>query len=198
MDQPKIERVLRLMKLLTGNVNYTVDELSRKLDTSYRSIYRYLDTFKEAGFVVQKNGNYYHLGKESKYFKEISQLIHFTDEEAFIVNKLIDALDDTNLLKQNLRRKLASACNCKTLADCVVNKKDAQNVHALAEAIEEKKQVVLHDYASANSGKIKDYTVEPYLFTTNYVQTWCYDLEENVNKIFKTARIGSVELIDNK
>jgi hypothetical protein len=27
MDQPKIERLLRLMKMLTGNVSYTVKEL---------------------------------------------------------------------------------------------------------------------------------------------------------------------------
>ena len=57
MEQPKIERVLRLMQLLTGNVNYTINDLADKLDTSYRSIYRYLDTFKDAGFVVQKVGD---------------------------------------------------------------------------------------------------------------------------------------------
>ena len=93
MDQPKIERLLRLMKLLTGNVNYTVEQLAEKLDTSYRSIYRYIDTFKEAGFVVHKlEGGVYKLGKESRHFKDISQLIHFTDEEAHIFNQLIDAL----------------------------------------------------------------------------------------------------------
>ena len=52
MDQPKVERMLRLMMLLSGGVNYTIDELADKLETSYRSIYRYLDTFKAAGFVV--------------------------------------------------------------------------------------------------------------------------------------------------
>jgi predicted DNA-binding transcriptional regulator YafY len=54
MDQPKLERLLRLMKLMTGNVNYTVDDLAERLDTSYRSIYRYIETFKRAGFVVHK------------------------------------------------------------------------------------------------------------------------------------------------
>lgn len=54
MDQPKIERMLRLMRLLAGNVNYSIDELAVKLDMSYRTIYRYIDTFKEAGFAVVK------------------------------------------------------------------------------------------------------------------------------------------------
>ena len=55
MDQPKIERMLRLMMLLTDNNRYTVEELSSKLDTSIRTIYRYIDTFKEAGFLINKS-----------------------------------------------------------------------------------------------------------------------------------------------
>ena len=117
MDQPKIERLLRLMKLMTGNVNYTVEELAKKLDTSYRSIYRYIDSFKEAGFVVHRSeGGVYKLGKESRHFKDISQLIYFTDEEAHIFNQLIDGLDDANILKQSLRRKLSSVYDCTSLA----------------------------------------------------------------------------------
>ena len=72
MDQPKIERVLRLMKMMTSSNRYTVEELAVRLDTSYRSIYRYIDTFKEVGFVVHKEeGGVYRLGKESRYFKDI-------------------------------------------------------------------------------------------------------------------------------
>ena len=130
MDQPKLERMLRLMKLMTGNVNYTVNDLAERLDTSYRSIYRYIETFKDAGFVVQKlDGGVYKLGKESRYFKEISQLVHFTDEEAHIVNQLIGALDDTNLLKTNLRRKLSSVYNCTSMANSVVKGRNAENVN---------------------------------------------------------------------
>ena len=77
MDQPKVERMLRLMMLLSSGRNYSINELADKLDTSYRSIYRYLDTFKEAGFVVHKTGDYYHIAKESRFFKDISQLVHF-------------------------------------------------------------------------------------------------------------------------
>lgn len=55
MDQPKIERMLRLMRLLASNTNYTLDELAEKLDMSYRTIYRYIDTFKSSGFAVSKS-----------------------------------------------------------------------------------------------------------------------------------------------
>ena len=52
MDQPKLERLLRLMKLLTANNSLTVDEIAEKLGISARSVYRYIDTFKDAGFVI--------------------------------------------------------------------------------------------------------------------------------------------------
>ena len=199
MDQPKIERVLRLMKMMASGNRYTVEELAERLDTSYRSIYRYIDTFKEVGFVVHKEaGGVYRLGKESPYFKDISQLIHFTDEEAHIVNQLIGALDDTNTLKQNLRRKLSSIYNCTSLANSIVKGKNAENVNHLIEAIEERRQVILHDYSSSHTGSKRDRLVEPIAFTTNYVQVWCYDTSDGKTKIFNTARIGGVELLDTE
>ena len=196
MDQPKIERVLRLMKMMTGNTNYTVEDMAERLGTSYRSVYRYIDTFKEAGFVVHKlEGGVYRLGKESRHFKDISQLIHFTDEEAYIVNQLIEALDNTNVIKQNLRKKLTSVYNCTSLADCVVEGKNAVNINHLVEAIGGHKQVILRRYASSHTGVVRDRLVEPFGFTTNYVQVWCYEPESGKNKLFNTARIGSVEVL---
>lgn len=199
MDQPKVERLLRLMKLMTGNVNYTVNDLAERLSTTYRSIYRYIETFKDAGFVVHKlDGGVYKLGKESPYFKDISQLVHFTDEEAHIVNRLIDGLDDTNMLKQNLRKKLTSVYNCTAVANCIVKGANAQNVNHLVEAISEQRQVVLNGYASSHTGVVRDRVVEPFGFTTNYVQVWCYEPESGMNKLFKTARIGSVEILSEE
>ncbi len=196
MEQPKIERVLRLMKMMTGNNNYTIEEMAERLGISYRSVYRYIETFKSSGFVVQrKEGGVYKLGKESRYFKEISQLIHFTDEEAHIVNQLIEGLDNTNMLKQNLRKKLTSVYNCTSLADSVVEGKNAINVNRLIEAILNGKQVVLKNYASSHTGVVRDRLVEPFGFTTNYVQVWCYEPESGLNKLFNTARISTVEVL---
>lgn len=194
MDQPKLERLLRLMKMLTANVEYSVDDLADRLDMSRRTIYRYIDTFREAGFVIKKHGNYIRLDKESPHFKDISQLVHFTEEEAVILRRAIESIDDTNLLKQNLKRKLYSVYDSGTLADTIVKGSNSSNVHSLIEAIENHKQVILHNYASSHS--IRDRKVEPFGFTTNYVNVWCFDAEDNRCKIFKTARIGKVELCD--
>lgn len=187
------------MKLLTGNVNYTVNDLAERLDTSYRSIYRYIETFKDAGFVIHKlEGGVYKLGKESPHFREISQLVHFTDEEAHIVNQLIEGLDDTNMLKQNLRKKLSSVYNCTSMATSIVKGRNASNVNKILAAIEERKQVLLCDYSSSHTGDVRTRLVEPFGFTTNYVQIWCYEPDSGMNKLFKTSRVGSVEILDKE
>lgn len=196
MDQPKLERLLRLMKLLTANTTYNVDQLAERLSMSRRTVYRYIDTFREAGFVIKKTGDCIRLDKESPHFRDISQLVHFTEEEAVILKNAIENIDDTNLLKQNLKRKLYSVYNNKTLADTVVRGKNAPNIRNLIEAIEERRQATLHGYQSAHGGEVRDRRVEPFAFTTNYVQVWCYDPEDGANKLFKTSRIGSVTLGD--
>ena len=196
MDQPKIERMLRLMKMLTANTSYTVDDIAERLDMSRRTIYRYIDTFREAGFVIKKSDKYIRLDKESQHFKDISQLVHFTEEEAIILKRAIENIDDTNLLKQNLKRKLYSVYDNKILADTIVRGSNSSNVHALIEAIEERRQAILHDYSSAHGSVVRDRRVEPFAFTTNYVQVWCYDAEDGRCKLFKSSRIGSVELTE--
>lgn len=194
MDQPKLERLLRLMKMLTANTTYTVDDLAQRLQMSRRTVYRYIDTFREAGFVIKKSGDCIRLDKESPHFKDISQLVHFTEEEAVILRRAIENIDDTNLLKQNLKRKLYSVYDNKTLAHTVVRGRQAPNIHALIGAIDSHRQVTLRSYQSAHGGAVRDRRVEPFAFTANYVQVWCYDLEDGICKLFKTARIGSVEL----
>ncbi len=156
MDQPKLERLLRLMKLLTANTTYNVDQLAERLQMSRRTIYRYIDTFREAGFVIKKAGDCIRLDKESPHFRDISQLVHFTEEEAVILKNAIENIDDTNLLKQNLKRKLYSVYDNKTLADTVVRGKNAPNIRTLIEAIEQERQAILHSYQSPHGGEVRD------------------------------------------
>lgn len=182
------------MKLLTANTTYTVDQLAERLSMSRRTVYRYIDTFREAGFVIKKTGDCIRLDKASPHFRDISQLVHFTEEEAVILKSAIESIDDTNLLKQNLKRKLYSVYDNKTLADTVVRGKNAPNIRRLIEAIEERRQAVLQGYRSAHGAQVRDRRVEPFAFTTNYVNVWCYDPEDGRSKLFKTARIGSVSL----
>lgn len=56
--------------------------------------------------------------------------------------------------------------------------------------------MILKDYSSSHTNATKDYTVEPFKFNTNYIDIWAYDVPDGLNKRFKVARIGSVELLD--
>ncbi|MBQ5864863.1 MAG: WYL domain-containing protein [Bacteroidales bacterium] len=196
MDQPKIERLLRLMMMLTAN-KYTIEQLSNKLEMSPRTIYRYIDTFRNAGFLIKKNSDgRFRLDRESKYFKEISELVHFTEEEAYILKNAIESIDENNILKQNLKSKLYSVYNYKIIADCVVKGSNAKNVNSLVDAIELRQQVILKDYTSANSKTTTDRLVEPIGFTTNYIQLWAYEISSGETKTFKVSRIGGVEILE--
>lgn len=197
MFQPKLERLLRLMMLLTSNSTNTLAQLADKLNTSERSIYRYIDTFKEAGFVIKKNNNVFRIDKSSPYFKDISQLVHFTEEEAYILKSAIESIDENNLIKQNLKKKLYTVYDYNILAETVVKGKNAFNVNKLVEAIEQKKKVLLRNYSSANSNEVSNRIVEPFKFTTNYIQIWAYEASTRKNKLFKISRIAEVNLLPN-
>ena len=196
MEQPKIERVLRLMRLMSGNNLYTVEELADKLDTSYRSIYRYIDTFKEVGFAVEKtHGNVYRLISMPSHCKDLEKLVYFSEEEARIVNNLIENLDETNALKTSLHRKLARIYDLTSIKDYPGSKSVAANVQALGNAIREHKKVVLKSYASANSGIVRDRLVEPFGFTSNHINVWAYDIENRETRLFKIHRIEWVDVL---
>jgi predicted DNA-binding transcriptional regulator YafY len=195
MDQPKLERLLRLMKLLTANSYLTVENIAEKLGITTRSVYRYIDTFRSAGFVIKKKNGCIRLDKSSPYFKDISELIHFTEEEAYILKSAIESIDENNILKQNLKKKLYTVYDYKILAETIVNSRHSRNVRQLVQAMEERRTVILKKYASSHGNDIRDRRVEAFAFTTNYEQVWCYCLEDREVKLFRVSRIGAVEIL---
>ena len=197
MDQTKITKLLRLMKLLTGNVSRTINQLAEEMSITPRTVYRYIDTIRDAGFVVNKlYGNVYAMGKIARGLSDFNKLIYFTEEEAFLVAKMIEGVDNNNVLKRDLQRKLACVYDSTSIANYIDNSANAANVEALADAIKHKKQVILKQYESANSDEAKDRLVEPISFTANMIDIWAYDVDKGENRMFKVARIHEVEETD--
>lgn len=189
--------MLRLMKLLTGNVNWTIDQIAKELSVTSRTVYRYIDDVREAGFVVNKlYGNVYAMGKVARGLSDFNKLIYFTEEEAYITARLIDGIDNNNVLKRDLQKKLASVYDSTSIASYIDNSSNAANVEALSEAIKHKKQVILRQYESAHSDGAKDRLVEPVEFTANMIDIWAYDVDNGDNRVFKVARIHEVEVTD--
>lgn len=198
MDQTKIVKMLRLMKILTGNVSRTIDQVAKEMGITPRTVYRYIEDIREAGFVVNKlYGNVYAMGKVGRGLSDLNKLIYFTEEEAYITAKMIEGIDNNNVLKRELQRKLASVYDSTSIANYIDNTANAANVEALADAIKRKKQVVLKQYESAHSNESKDRLVEPIEFTANMIDVWAYDVQNADNRVFKVARIHEVEVTDN-
>ena len=199
MEQTKIVKILRLMKLLTGNVCRTIDQLAEEMKITPRTVYRYIDNIRDAGFVVNKlYGNVFAMGKVARGLSDFNRLIYFTEEEAYITAKLIEGLDNNNALKRDLQRKLVSVYDSTSIANYIDNSANAANVEALADAIKHKKQVILKKYESAHGNEAKDRLVEPIEFTVNMIDIWAYDVDNKDNRMFKIMRIHEVEVTDNE
>lgn len=59
MRHDKLEKELQLLLLLSENRSYSVEQLCRKMETSKRNLYYYIEFFRDAGFKVEKYGNCY-------------------------------------------------------------------------------------------------------------------------------------------
>ncbi len=135
MDLPKIEKLLRLIRLLVGN-RRTPRELSEFLECDQRTIQRYIVALKDAGFIVEyRRKGVPFISTQKGSLKDISDLVHFSKEEAYLLHRAIDSIDGTNVIKQNLKKKLYNIYNYPWLADVVVKPELSRVVHNLITAI---------------------------------------------------------------
>ena len=175
----------------------TIQEISERFDISQRTVYRYFDTFKQVGFVIENNNGYFKINKEESTSEDISQLLHFTEEEAFILSKAIHTIEDGSEMKEKLVKKLYSLYDFDRVIYAITKKEETENIYNLIQAIKQQKQVVLKEYKSGHGKDIRDRIVEPIDFTINYLGVWCYDTQDQSNKIFKTARIKEVVIMED-
>ncbi|MGM9764804.1 MAG: HTH domain-containing protein, partial [Candidatus Cryptobacteroides sp.] len=130
--------------MLHNNSTLTIDEIAARLDVASRTIYRYIDTFKESGFtVINVTGNIYSLVEIPQPSPEFDNLVYFSDEESYLVNNLIDALSPTNALKAGLRKKLAVIYDSTGIEGFLDRRSNAAHVANLRKAAQEKKMVIL-------------------------------------------------------
>ena len=198
MDQPKIARLLNLMMLLADNHYMTNEEICSRLDFTERTLFRYIDTFRKAGFAVKKNqNNVYKLEtSKNKLTRDLGELLYFSEEEAMILRSAIDSIDSRTKIKERLKKKLYAVYDYKVIADLAVENKDVKTVRDLQFAMQNSRQAYLLGYRSAHSSTTADRLVEPYAFTSAMDQIWCYEVESASVKTFKISRIQGVKILD--
>ena len=198
MDQPRIVRELQLLMLLANNRYMNKEEVCERFGFCERTFFRYLDTFREAGFAVKRNEyNVYRIETSAnKMSRHLSELLHFSEEEEMILRSAIDAIEPDTKSKELLKKKLYAVYDYKVIADLGVGPLMRQNLRDLTTAIEGRRQAVLAGYRSAHSNNISDRRVEPYAFTPDHDQVWCFELGTRMVKTFKVSRIRKVSVLE--
>jgi len=81
LNQHKILRVLQLITYLQESPHKTINQLASFLDSTERTVYRYLDLLRECGFDLHKDHN-------QRYYieQQATDGVYFTPEEAQQVN----------------------------------------------------------------------------------------------------------------
>ena len=191
-----MERLLRVMNQLAGTTLKSTKEIANTLCCSERTVYRYIDSLQSAGFtVIKRFGTTFQLIATNGRVPDPHQLVRFTEEEAAVIGRLLHCLDSGNALREDLLLKLSAIYDVGGIDKILIHKGMETVVEDLKQAVDKRRQVILHDYASSNSGQLKDYLVEPFALGVNFSTVAAYDLRCDCNKIFKIARIGRVETL---
>ena len=109
-------------------------------------------------------------------------------------------LNNTAYLRVNAEsREMPEQMRKEMLARKVVtNEGKAAALSRLQHAQTQKKCVVLHDYASSNSGKVSDRFVEAYDVRPEDGLVICYDRRKFATRVFNINRIGYVEIKEDE
>lgn len=199
MELDKFGRQLRLISLLARNTMYHVGEIGEKLGLSPRSVYRYIDFLRDAGFTVVCNDGIYSIDSSSAFIQDISERVRFTGRELEALGNILNKVDDKSPAVQSLKKKLSAVYGVDFMSDIRVNPLLSANVEAIHEAIVGKRKIVMHDYFSPHSGVVSDRVVEPFRLLMNDSEVRCFEIASAQNKTFKISRIqGGITVLPDK
>lgn len=194
-SQRKLKQMLEVLIMLSQKYGRSKESLAEHFGTSVKTITRYMDTFRDVGFVLNKTQDgYWRLDKDNSEYKDLSELLHFSEDESAILAKAIDSIETTTELKEELKRKLYSLYNIDRIATPTARKEKAGLIEILTDAIQQKKQVYLIKYSSTNSMQISDRLIEPFSFTQNLEDIWAFEPISGKNKLFKLERIRKAKI----
>ncbi|MCQ2207965.1 MAG: WYL domain-containing protein [Paludibacteraceae bacterium] len=198
IDHRTLENSLKLLKMLASSIRYTPEQIGDALDVSSRTAYRYIQTLIDVGYSVQKENGMYFIPKTDKLYTDISQLVHFTEEEEGLVYDIMQSLNNDAVVQRNLKTKMAAVFNLDSLAMSVTENRAHSNLSKVLSAIKNRHQICLKDYRSSHSNTTTDRVVEPYEIIDNYSTIWAVDPTDKKNKQFKLSRASSVEDLEDK
>jgi len=191
-QESKTERLLRLILFLSNSYPKTKEECISFLGIKDSAFYSYRNSLINTGFdVKQKDGRYWIEYPDNDH-QILRKVLHFSEEEAYILSRSIDSLDENNPCSLHLKQKLTLFLNHDKTIESYIKKEKPVIVQALWKAKNEKKQILLINYASGNSQTVKDRLVEPFEFKDDFNLVWAFDVSLKQNRQFKICRIEDV------
>jgi predicted DNA-binding transcriptional regulator YafY len=166
----------------------------RFLDTSERTVYRYLDMLKDLGFTIERDSS----NRISITVNGNSDLVPFTDQEADYLEKLIKTVGKSTKIADSVLQKVRLSSELKVGANLLFKAHLGQIVEKISIAIIEGRQLLIKNYTSANSQTISDRIVEPMCFTDDYESVSAFEVKTKQNKYFNIERMAEVEVLDSK
>lgn len=192
LNQHKILRVLQLISLLKKEPAKSIRFMSGFIDSTERTVYRYLDLIKELGFDLERDQN-------KRFFitgERFDDAESFTNEEVTLLRELLLSSGKQSKLKDSVLKKIYFKSEIAVHGNHILKAHLGKIVEKLSSAIQNGKRVILKDYNSANSQLISDRLVEPIMFTDNYNCLIAFEVASMENKYFTIERITNVEILD--
>lgn len=193
-NQNKILRVLQLISLLKKEPAKSIRFLSGILESTDRTVYRYLDLVKELGFELQKDQNNKFLIIGNDDYETVS----FSNEEATLLRDLVLSTGKDSKLRDSLLQKIYLQSELAIQGNQILKANLGVMVTKINTAIIENKRILLKSYHSINSQKISDRVIEPIRFTDNYNSICGFELETKTNKYYNIERITEVVLLNEE
>ena len=193
-NQNRIYRVFQLMNYLRSRPAKSIDDIAEHLETSERTVYRYIELLESLGFILaRKSGNRYALSSPTA-----AHQLPFTTEEADYLERILRSTGRSNPLTEGILQKirLSDVEMLAAGANIIYSAHLGRFVELINLAITEKRQLMIRSYASANSQTIADRHVEPVGFTDNYRTLSAFEIATGKNKYFDLERMGGVEVLE--
>jgi proteasome accessory factor C len=189
-NQNRLHRLLQLIRLLRGDRRWTIRDLGQIIGSGDRTVYRYLRLLESLGFAVLKDeaGAFYIAGDSA------SEL--FTPEEASLVLQALHAAFPNRPEVASISAKLKFAHEQGDAAQWIAEAGNAVVLRRIGEALEGRRRLLLHGYASANSGTVRDRVVEPLELVGGNAFLAAYEVADGTNKYFRIDRIAEVTVLE--
>lgn len=193
--QPRKRIIQLFMRILNNPRLYSRPELAKYFNTSQKVINEDTDiinSIPEINLCYQKHPYKCYIEPNNKY-SALQKFTPLNEEDKYHLQRLLNGMGNLSLAEQ-LRTKIEGLYDFQQLGFRQLRHPAIERINRLEGAKQQKKQVILKNYRSNNSNKIKDRVVEPFLINPELDTLQALNVDDRIAKHFRLSRIERVEI----